>query len=115
MGILTRKQGTGFLIGSDRSMTDAPTSRPPKVRPTDSVAVWTGHAWSAVMNEALLFGTLDEADNYVRANYPKLSGQTEPTRPRGAPKRRQPRPPVATSPASPVESLNSPAAVNEPV
>ena len=42
MGILTRQQGTSFVIGSDRSATDAPTTRPPKGRLSESIAVWTG-------------------------------------------------------------------------
>ena len=30
MGVLTRKQGTSYVIGSDRFEADAPTARPPK-------------------------------------------------------------------------------------
>lgn len=81
MGILTRKQGTGFVIGSDRSATDAPTTRPPKMRLTDSIAVWTGETWSAVMTEAMTFETLDDADEYVRANFSKVAGQFSPVKP----------------------------------
>jgi hypothetical protein len=73
MGILTRKQGTGFVIGSDRSATDAPTTRPPKGRLSESIAVWTGETWSAVMTEAMTFETLDDADEYVKANYSKVA------------------------------------------
>jgi hypothetical protein len=81
MGILTRKQGTGFVIGSDRSATDAPTTRPPKGRPSDIIAVWTGETWSAVMTEAMMFDTLDDADEYVRANSSKVAGPPSPTKP----------------------------------
>jgi hypothetical protein len=81
MGILTRKQGTGFVIGSDRSSTDAPTTRPPKGRPSDIIAVWTGETWSAVMTEAMMFDTLDDADEYVRANFSKVVGQFSPPKP----------------------------------
>ena len=81
MGILTRKQGAGYVIGSDRSATDAPTGRAPKGRPSDSYEVWTGDAWSAVMTEAMTFDTLDDADEYVRANFSKVAGQPSPTKP----------------------------------
>ncbi len=81
MGILTRKQGTGFVIGSDRSATDAPTTRAPKGRLSDSIAVWTGETWSPEMAEALTFDTLDAADEYVRANYAKVAGQFSPAKP----------------------------------
>jgi hypothetical protein len=81
MGILTRKQGTGFVIGSDRNATDASTTRPPKGPLSDSIAVWTGETWSAVMNEAMTFETLDDADEYVRANFSKVSGQFSPAKP----------------------------------
>jgi hypothetical protein len=114
MGILTRKQGAAFIIGSDRSMSDAPTSRPPKVRLTDSLAVWTGAAWSNITTEALMFGTLDDADEYVRANFAKVSGQTSPTKPAGVRKRRPVQPPTAMVPATPAESLSPLVAVTEP-
>ena len=81
MGILTRKQGTGYVIGSDRFATDAPTARPPKSPNSDSIAVWTGETWSAVMTEAMIFDTLDDADEYVRANYSKVAGQLSPAKP----------------------------------
>jgi hypothetical protein len=81
MGILTRKQGTSFVIGSDRSLTDAPTTRPPTGRLSESIAVWTGENWSAVMTEAMTFETLDDADEYVRANYSKVAGPFSPAKP----------------------------------
>jgi hypothetical protein len=80
MGILTRKEGTDYVIGSDRSASDAPTSRPPKGRPSGSLEVWTGETWSAVMTEAMKFDTLDDADEYVRANFSKVTGQLSPTK-----------------------------------
>ncbi len=80
MGFLTRKQGPGFVIGSDRSVTDAPTNRPPKLCPTDSLVVWTGKGWSDQTMEALSFDTLDDADEYVRANFSTVSGQTSPAK-----------------------------------
>jgi Flp pilus assembly protein TadG len=80
MGILTRKQGMSFVIGSDRGATDAPTKRPPKGRLSCSVAVWTGDRWSAVTTEAITFDTLDDADEYVRANFSKVAGQLSPTK-----------------------------------
>ena len=82
MGILTRKQGTGYVIGSDRSATDAPTTRPPKGRLSESIAVWTGETWSALMDEAMTFETLDDADEYMRANFSKVAGEFSPAKPR---------------------------------
>ena len=74
MGVMTRKQGTEYVISSDRSATDIPTTRAPARRPTDSYEVWTGKNWSAEMSEAKTFGTLDDADEYVRANFAKVTG-----------------------------------------
>jgi hypothetical protein len=75
MGIMTRKLGMEYVIGSDRSVSDAPVNRAPKSRPSGSYEVWTGEIWSPVMTEAKTFGTLDDADEYVRANYKKVTGQ----------------------------------------
>jgi hypothetical protein len=80
MGIMTCKQGTEYVIGSDRSATDAPTNRPPKGRPSGSLEVWTGETWSAVMTDAKTFGTLNDADEYVRANFSKVTGQLSPAK-----------------------------------
>ncbi len=74
MGILTLQQSGKYVISSDRSMTDAPVNRPPKGKPSDVYQVWTGGAWSLVKTDAMTFGTLDEADEYVKANYRLLSG-----------------------------------------
>ena len=68
MGILTRKRGEAFIITSDRSAGEAPTSRAPK-RVTDPVRVWTGVEWSTLADDAKVFDTLDTADEYVRMNY----------------------------------------------
>jgi hypothetical protein len=81
MGIMTCKQGAEYVIGSDRSTADAPTSRPPKGRPSGSLEVWTGEAWSAVMTEAMTFDTLANADEYVRANFSKVTAQLPSTKP----------------------------------
>ncbi len=81
MGILTRQEGARYLINSDCSAADAPTRRPPKIRPADSLAVWTGQSWSALNTEAMTFETLDDADEYVKANFSKLVGQIAPTKP----------------------------------
>jgi hypothetical protein len=80
MGVLTRKQGADYVIGSDRDATDAQTVRPPKGRPSHSSAVWTGETWSPDMTEAITFPTLDDADEYVRANFSKVIGQLSPKR-----------------------------------
>ncbi len=74
MGILTRKHGLDYVISSDRSATDAPSNRPPKGRPSSDFSVWTGEAWSPVVTEAMPFATLDTADEYVRANFSKVTG-----------------------------------------
>jgi len=74
MGILTLQQGEEYVITSDRCTTDAPTKRAPKRRPSANYQVWTGDAWSPAKIAAMSFGTLDEADEYVRANYCRLSG-----------------------------------------
>jgi hypothetical protein len=71
---MTRRQGTAYVIGSDRSVTDAPTNKAPKGKPSDNYEVWTGEAWSAVMSDAQTFETLDSADEYVRANFEKVTG-----------------------------------------
>jgi hypothetical protein len=81
MGILTRKQGTGYVIVSDRFASDAPTARAPKHPLSEKSAVWTGRTWSAEMSEAMSFDTLDDADEYVRANFSKVVGQFSPPKP----------------------------------
>jgi hypothetical protein len=80
MGILTRKQGTDYVISSDRSAAVAPTGRAPKGRPSDSYEVWTGNTWSALMTEAMIFNSLDEADEYVRVNFSKVVGPLSPAK-----------------------------------
>jgi hypothetical protein len=35
----------------------------------------TGERWSIAMEEARLFDTLEHADEYVRANFGKVTGQ----------------------------------------
>ncbi len=74
MGILTLRQAGKFVISSDRCITDAPVSRPPKREASDNYQVWTGDTWSLVQTDATTFGTLDEADEYVKANYRRLTG-----------------------------------------
>ena len=72
MGILTRLQGEVFVITSDRSTDAAPTARPP-ARMTDVYQVWTGACWSTSKTDAIGFVSLDEADEYVRANFAKVT------------------------------------------
>jgi hypothetical protein len=74
MGILTQEQDGKYVISSDRSITDAPVSRPPKGKRSENYQVWSGDGWSMVQANATTFGPLDEADEYVRANYRRLSG-----------------------------------------
>ena len=75
MGIMTRQQGTDYVITSDRSSDDTRTSRAPKNAKPEVYEVWTGERWSADMGEAMPFETLDDADDYVRANYPQVAAQ----------------------------------------
>jgi hypothetical protein len=72
MGILTRQQGDAFVITSDRTA-DAVASRQAPRRLSDVYQVWTGVAWSTNMAEALSFVSLDAADEYVRANFSKVT------------------------------------------
>ena len=75
MGILTRKQGDEFVITSDRTADEIPTKRAPKRTRLDVYEVWTGDHWSAAVTDAKTFDTLDNADDYVRANYALISQQ----------------------------------------
>jgi len=68
MGILARTQGDQYIITSDRSSDGSPSNRIQK-RLSDTYQVWTGDKWSTVMTEAKTFKTMDDADEYVRANY----------------------------------------------
>lgn len=72
MGILTRKQGTTFVISSDHNPLDALGRRPAR-RLDEPYQVWTGAHWSANNEEAMVFESLDDADEYVRANYARVS------------------------------------------
>jgi len=74
MGILTLQQGGKYVVSSDRSVTDAPVRKAPKARTSGDYQVWTGEIWSLVKTDAMTFDTLDEADQYVKANYRRLSG-----------------------------------------
>lgn len=72
MGILTREQGKAFVISSDHNSTDPPSKRAPR-RLDEPYQVWTGSGWSIDVGEAMTFDSLDDADDYVRANYAKVS------------------------------------------
>lgn len=72
MGILTRKQGGTFVISSDQNALDPSNKRAPR-RLDEPYQVWTGVHWSINIDEALMFESLDDADEYVRANYSKVS------------------------------------------
>jgi hypothetical protein len=76
MGILTLKQDGKYVISSDRSITDAPVNRPPKGKPSEHYQIWTANRWSLVKSEAMTFASLDEADQYVKANYGRLTVAT---------------------------------------
>jgi hypothetical protein len=72
MGILTRKQGETFVITSDQNVLEPQSKRPPR-RLDEPYQVWTGANWSINNDEAMTFDSMDEADEYVRANYGKVS------------------------------------------
>jgi hypothetical protein len=72
MGILTRKQGERYVISSDHTDEGPPAKRAPQ-RMSATYFVWNGERWSSNVDEAVTFATLDEADEYVRANYGKVS------------------------------------------
>lgn len=75
MGIMTRKRDSEFIIASDRRTGEVRTKKPPKGKPSETYEVWTGDAWSARMTDAKTFMTLDDADEYIRANYAQVTSQ----------------------------------------
>jgi hypothetical protein len=72
MGILTRKQGEQFVVSSDHASPGSTKTRAPR-RLNEPYQVWTGAVWSSDMAQAVLFDSLDDADEYVRSNYSTLS------------------------------------------
>jgi len=70
MGILTRKQGERFVVSSDRAGSGATNHAPRNLK--DPYQVWTGFDWSSNVDAAVFFQSLDDADEYVRVNFPKL-------------------------------------------
>ncbi len=73
MGILTRKQDNAFVITSDKPSGSATTTRAP-TRIVAEYEVWTGSGWSTIQAEAIQFASLDAADEYVRANFARVTG-----------------------------------------
>lgn len=71
MGILTRKQDERFVVSSDHASRGATSRRAPR-HLNEPYQVWTGLNWSPNVTEAVGFDSLDDADEYVRANYAKL-------------------------------------------
>jgi hypothetical protein len=72
MGILTRRQGDVFVITSDHPYDTSPSRRAP-ARMSDTYEVWTGTQWSANNADAISFASLVTADEYVRANFVKVT------------------------------------------
>jgi hypothetical protein len=70
MGILTRRQGPSYVITSDHTADESKKHAPRRL--ADVYHVWTGATWSDNMADAMTFVSLDEADDYVRANYGKV-------------------------------------------
>ena len=72
MGIMTRQVGEKYVIASDRPSHDVPSKRAPN-RLTDFHQVWTLSGWSTTLADAIGFDSLDDADEYVRANFSKVT------------------------------------------
>jgi len=72
MGILTRQQGEVFVITSDRVTGASATTRAP-ARLSETYEVWTGTSWSTHREDAVTFASLVAADEYVRANFGKIT------------------------------------------
>jgi hypothetical protein len=68
MGVMTRMQGGQYIITSDRVAGDQPSKSAPKRQANEVFQVWTGERWSSEATEAKTFLTMDEADEYVKAN-----------------------------------------------
>jgi hypothetical protein len=68
---MTLRQGDVFVIASDRASGTPRTARPP-ARPSEAYEVWTGDNWSPTKTDAIGFGTVAAADEYLRANLTKL-------------------------------------------
>jgi hypothetical protein len=73
MGIMTRRQGEGYVITSDRASHASPTKRAPR-KIAEVFQVWTGTIWSADLTAAIVFPTIDEADEYVRSHFAQVTG-----------------------------------------
>ena len=73
MGIMTRRQGEGYVITSDRVSHTASAKRAPR-RIAEVFQVWTGTAWSTDLASALSFHSIDEADEYVRSHFAQVTG-----------------------------------------
>jgi hypothetical protein len=67
MGVMTRDQGGGFVVTSDRLLGEAKSTRAAK-KMSSTYLVWTGDNWSSVMTDAKTFETGEAADEYIRAN-----------------------------------------------
>jgi len=74
MGIMTRQVGEEYIITSDTVIDEAPRKRAPR-RMTAKYRVWTGDGWSTDTAAAKTFSSMDQADEYVRANYARVTGQ----------------------------------------
>ena len=71
MGILTRRHGDLFVISSDRRARWVADG--PRAASSDTFQVWTGQCWSPTKEEAMTFASLDAADEYVRANFRRVT------------------------------------------
>lgn len=71
MGILARRQGAVFVIASDRLSHAEPTKKAPRF--SEVCQVWTGIQWSTSMDQAMSFSSIDEAEEYIRANSSRVT------------------------------------------
>ena len=67
MGVMPRILDEQYVITSDRSPDEVVVKRAAK-RMSSTYQVWTGECWSPDMTEAKTFKTMEQADEYIRAN-----------------------------------------------
>jgi hypothetical protein len=70
MGVMTRQLDGGYVITSDKPPEGTQRRAPNRV--PDVYDVWTGSSWSKSTAEAIRFASMDEADEYVRANFAQV-------------------------------------------
>lgn len=72
MGVMAREQDELYVITSDRKLGDSPSKIAPKRPNQDDYQVWTGDQWSVARTDAMTFGEIEEADEYIKENLRRL-------------------------------------------